>query len=165
MSFVWPELKRLFITMSVLFSLISAVTLLGGWFDAAVAVGMVYGLVFTTLWFVLLATIVERACHMGLAAGEKAARRFMGINYAARYILAGVILVIPFLSPDKVNPWCVVISMLAPKLTYFAMGFFKTFKEGALPLPFSSLIKRLKKPSKTRALSQKTDKPDTERKE
>lgn len=157
MSFVWPELKRLFTTLAVLFLLITIITLVAGWFNLSIVIGMVYGLIFTTLWFVLLATIVERACIMGVVAGQKPAKRFMAINYAARYLLVGVIIVIPFLSPDKVNPYCVVISMLAPKLTYFAIGFYDTFKNGDLPLSLRSLSSRisgkLKRPHKEREMS------------
>lgn len=123
MDFIFTEVKKLTVTLLVINCIIIAICLLGGFLDFAVWMGMLYGFVFAELMFILLGMLVSRACLMA----QKQAKRYMQINYAVRFLLTGIILLIPFLSP-KINGWCVVVAMLSPKFTYFSIGFFQTAK-------------------------------------
>lgn len=124
MDFIFKEVTKLAVALICIDAAITTVSLVGGFFDLAVLFGMIYGFVFTELMFILLGTIVERALSMD----ERRAKKYMRTNYAIRFALTAVILSIPFFF-DSINEWCVVLSMLAPKATYFTIGIYDNIKE------------------------------------
>ncbi|MEG0692109.1 MAG: ATP synthase subunit I [Oscillospiraceae bacterium] len=118
MDIILTEAKKVAITLLVIDIGIVIFTLAANMFDSGIVIGMVYGFIFAQLNFILLGTVVQKALSMD----EKHAKRHMKLNYMMRFALLGVILVIPFIS-TKINEWCVVLAMLSPKFTYFAIGF------------------------------------------
>lgn len=124
------EAKKVIITLLVLDVLCVIVSIFTKTFNYTIFGGIILGFVFTMLNFFLLGTLVEKAVFMS----QRAAKRYMQINYLIRYILTGIIFVIGFTSP-YINGWCVVISVFAPKLTYFTIGFYQLiFKKGGKKL-------------------------------
>lgn len=116
---ILAEGKKVSITLLILDALMIATSLLFGAFDVSIILGIIYGFIFCLINFALLGKAVERAVMMA----EPDAKKHMQINYAIRFMLLGVIMAIPFLL-ENVNPWCAIVSMLAPKLTYTAIGFY-----------------------------------------
>lgn len=116
---ILEEGKKVSVTLLILDVLMVVVSLIFKVFDSSIILGIVYGFIFCLLNFALLGKAVERAVEMA----EPAAKKHMQINYAIRFMLLGVIMAIPFLL-ENVNPWCAIVSMLAPKLTYTAIGFY-----------------------------------------
>lgn len=116
---IFNEVKKITVTLLVCDVVITALALIGGFFGSDIVLGMVYGFIFAELMFILLGSVCAKVTEMD----EKRAKRHMKVNFYARYALTFVILLIPFLS-DGINPWCVVVAMLSPKLTYFAIGFY-----------------------------------------
>lgn len=112
------EAKKLVITLLIMDILIILTTILLKLFDVTIIFGIIYGFVFCLLSLMLLGTIVEKALTMT----PRRAKRHMQINYAVRLVLMVIILTIPFCT-SFINGWVVAISMLAPKLTYFSIGF------------------------------------------
>lgn len=119
MDIILKEAKKIAISLIVIDIIIVIVTLLTNLFTSSVVFGIIYGFVFAELTFILLGTIVDKALGMD----ARRAKRYMRINYAIRFVLMAIILIIPFTS-TTINGWCVAISMLAPKLTYFSIGFY-----------------------------------------
>ncbi len=126
MEIAFREAKKVVITLLIIDVLCIVISLITKTFNLTVIGGIILGFVFTMLNFFLLGTIVEKAIFKS----PRAAKRYMQLNYFTRYILTGTIMAIGFISP-YINPWCVVISIFAPKLTYFSIGFYQLiFKKG-----------------------------------
>lgn len=117
MDIILKEAKKVAITILVIDILIVLFTLAAKMFNATVIYGMLYGFIFTELNFILLGTVVDKALTMD----KKSAKRHMQINYFIRFAFLAVILAIPILSA-KINEWCVLASMFAPKFTYYLIG-------------------------------------------
>lgn len=118
MNIILTEAKKVACTLVIIDIIIVIITLSAGTFDSTIVLGIIYGFVFAELNFILLGTVVDKALSMD----EKRAKHHMKVNYAIRFVLLAVILTVPFISPS-INGWCVVISMLSPKFTYFAIGY------------------------------------------
>ncbi|MFZ2539636.1 MAG: ATP synthase subunit I [Oscillospiraceae bacterium] len=118
MDIILTEAKKVAITLLIIDIGIVIFTLATKMFNASVVIGIIYGFIFAELNFILLGTVVEKALSMDV----KHAKRHMKVNYIMRFALLAVILAIPFIS-TKINGWCVVLAMLSPKFTYFAIGF------------------------------------------
>lgn len=119
MDLIIKETKKVAITLGVLSIGIVIVTLMLDIFGWGIVWSILYGFVLCLLNFILLGTVVDKALSMP----PRQAKRHIQINYAVRFILAGVILAIPFIV-DGMNGWCSAVLMLAPKVTYTAIGFY-----------------------------------------
>lgn len=124
MEFIFPEVKRVARTQTALALVCVLAALLFGALDYRVLVGVLYGFLFSMLYFILLGFVVKTA----LERPPEQAKRYLKINYAGRYLLLFAILAVAFLS-NHVNPWCVCVSFLAPKLTYTLAGFSDYFRD------------------------------------
>lgn len=118
-DFIFKEVKKVAITLFIVDALIIVITLCFGVFDSSIILGIIYGFVFANLLFILLGTVVEKALSMP----PLAAKKHMKINYFARFFITAIVMIIPFVM-DSINPWCVVVSLLCPKFTYTAIGFY-----------------------------------------
>lgn len=121
MNIILGEAKKVCITLATIDLIFILIALLTKTFDYTVATGLALGNVYTLLNFILLGTIVEKA----VTKTKYAAKRYMQINYLIRLILTGIFIYIGFMSP-YLNPWGVVISLFAPKLTYYTIGIYST---------------------------------------
>lgn len=119
MNFIIKEAKKVGICLFIVDIIIIGITALAKILDISVVFGIIYGFVFTMLHFILLGTIVEKALSMD----ARRAKRHMQLNYIARMVLLGVILAIPF-TIDSINGWCVIISILTPRITYWVIGIY-----------------------------------------
>ena len=119
MDFIFKEVKKVAITLFIVDILIVVITLCFGVFDSSIILGIIYGVVFTLLLFILLGTVVEKALTMS----PLAAKKHMKINYFARFFITAIVMIIPFIM-DSINEWCVVVSLLCPKFTYTSIGFY-----------------------------------------
>ena len=117
MDIIFTEAKKVALTLLILDIGVVAFTLVAGMFDSTIVVGIFYGFLIAEINFILLGTVVQKALSMD----EKRAKRHMQLNYAARFTLLGVALAIPFMS-TTINGWCVLLAMLAPKITYTTIG-------------------------------------------
>ena len=127
MKSIFKEIKKIAITILIMYLLIFIITAICGAFSLSILFGMIYGFVFSILYYILLGSVVEKALSM---TEEKQAKRYIKVNYIFRFILLIVILAIPFSTP-KINEWCLVAALLAPKITYFLIGFCNMlFKRG-----------------------------------
>jgi len=123
MDFIFAEVKRVALTLAVLDGGWVLGALLLGRLDHRTVVGALYGFVFTLLCFVLLGVVVKNALNRP---ADKA-KRYLQINYVGRYALLFAIFAVAFAS-EHVDPWCVAVSFLAPKLTYTLIGFWDHFR-------------------------------------
>ncbi len=123
MNFIFAEVKRVALTLAILDGGWVLGALLLGRLDHRVVVGALYGFIFTLLCFVLLGVVVKNA----LDRPADKAKRYLQINYIGRYALLFAIFAVAFLS-EHVDPWCVAVSFLAPKLTYTLIGFWDHFR-------------------------------------
>lgn len=120
------EAKKIFITLLILdvVMIIASFPLNG--FNLTLFLGILLGNIYTILNFALLATIVKNAVERNV----KAAKRYMRTHYFIRYMIMGIIFALAFISP-MINGWCVVLSVLAPKITYTSIGIYKSiFNKG-----------------------------------
>ena len=124
MDILFKEMKKLAITLASLDLLIIVVGIILNSFNMSLILGIVLGNVYTVLNFALLYTVVEKA--LGMPA--HLAKRHIQTHYFIRLIMSGAVLAVGFLV-DSVNGWCVVVSLLAPKITYTVIGFYLLFKD------------------------------------
>ena len=82
--------------------------------DLKILLGLIIGTLYAILNHIALWYTIK-----GLP-GKTRVKFFYGISYSVRFIVAGVCLVIGFL---YLNPFAVVIPMLAPKAGYYFMAF------------------------------------------
>lgn len=115
------EAKKICITLLLLDIIIIIVSVIFNFIDYTLFTGILLGNIYTLLNFALLGTIVKNAVNRNAAS----AKRYMQTHYFVRFLLMAAIFSVGFLSPN-VNGWCVVISTLAPKLTYTAIGIYRT---------------------------------------
>lgn len=115
---ILPELKKVSITLLIInvFSIIISVIMKA--FDMSVIIGIVLGDVYTALNFVLLGSVVSDA----LDKSARSAKRHIQLHYGIRLLLMGIVLALSFYFPF-INGWCVVATLLAPKITYSILGF------------------------------------------
>ncbi len=119
---IFSEMKKVARTLLVLDGICVVAAVLLERADRTLWIGIGYGNLFTLLYFILLGSVVKNA----LERPPDQAKRYLKWNYAARYLLLGAILAVAFVSP-WINPWCVCLSFLAPKITYTAIGFQQMF--------------------------------------
>ncbi|MEG0571323.1 MAG: ATP synthase subunit I [Oscillospiraceae bacterium] len=122
MKIIFDELKKIIICLAVLCSLCIVVAAAMNKLDYTCFLGLLLGSVFMVLNFALLGTTIEKA----IIKTPKSAKRFMILHYSLRFILTGIIIFIGF-KADYLNGICVCVPLFAPKLTYFAIGFFDFF--------------------------------------
>lgn len=115
------EAKKICITLLILdgIMIISSIPLKA--FNYTLFTGILLGNVYTILNFALLGTIVKNA----LERTAVSAKRYMKTHYLIRFLIMGSIFSVGFISP-YVNGWCVVVSCLAPKLTYTSIGIYQS---------------------------------------
>lgn len=119
-SLFLKEAKKLCITLLILDILILFVAILTKNVDLSLFLGILLGNVYCILNFALLGTVVENAVERS----PVAAKRYLRRHYVLRFLLMGAVFTVSFISP-LVNGWCVVISSLAPKITYTCIGFYQ----------------------------------------
>lgn len=115
------EAKKVFITLLVLdvVMIIASFPLNG--FNLTLFLGILLGNIYTILNFALLGTIVKNAVERNVSA----AKRYIRTHYFIRYMIMGSVFALSFISPI-INGWCVVVSVLAPKITYTSIGIYKS---------------------------------------
>lgn len=119
MGIIFTESKKLTVTALILDLIYIAASLVFNFFSVSVIYGALLGYLFMILNFSLLGTTIENAFGMS----EKRASRYLKANYVVRYIITGIVLAISA-SSDKIDLWIVILSLLAPKITYTAIGFY-----------------------------------------
>lgn len=119
-SLFLKEAKKIGITLLILDILMIMTAVFMSAVDSSLFIGILLGNVYCILNFALLGTIVENA----VSRSPEKAKRYFRTHYILRYLLMGAVFAVSFLSP-LTNGWCVVVSAIAPKLTYTCIGFYQ----------------------------------------
>lgn len=118
MDWLFKELKRIAMTLLVIDGIALIVAAFVNSLDSTIFFGLALGNIFTLGQMFLLANVVTNALSREAGKAEK----FMRLHYGIRYALIGMVMAVGFTSPNT-NGWCVVVSLLAPKITYTVAGF------------------------------------------
>lgn len=120
-SLFLKEIKKIGITLLILDILILFTAIPLNAIDLSLFLGILLGNVYCISNFALLGTVVENAVERS----PIAAKRYLRRHYVLRFLLMGAVFAVSFISP-LINGWCVVVSTLAPKITYTCIGFYQT---------------------------------------
>ena len=111
-------------------ALLDLITLFVSWLLGQELLHMALGLLFGTLFQLLLFTLLGLNVQRSLRTGDpQKARRMMAMGSLGRYILAGVAIWVGIRSP-YLNVFGVVFPLFYPKILYFSRAVFQQIRSG-----------------------------------
>lgn len=120
MDIILKEMKKVAVTLGILFVILFPIGLLCGIGWLEMLVSLLFGSLFTLANFMLLGSVCDRASRKP----PNKAKIYMQLNYILRLVLTGIVILASF-QMSYLTPLGVIVPLFAPKLTYFAVGIYQ----------------------------------------